>query len=204
MASLGIKKFDDLIGRTDLLEVKPNSHWKAKTTDPKLLLHRPKEADKYATYCVQSQIHKIDSVLDRTLIEKSKNSIEKKEKVSFSLPVKNTDRTAGAMLSYEISKRYGDEGLGEETIAVDFSGSAGQSFGAFLAKGVTFRLHGDANDYLGKGLSGGKIVVVPPKGSTFKPEENIIIGNTVLTERLPVKYISEVLRVNVSVLETAV
>nr|MBP7902203.1 glutamate synthase large subunit [Spirochaetota bacterium] len=180
MASLGIKKFDDLIGRTDLLEVKPNAHWKAKTADPTLLLHRPKEADKYATYCVQNQIHKIDSVLDRTLIEKAKNAIEKKEKVSFSLPVKNTDRTAGAMLSYEISKRYGDDGLGDETIAVDFSGSAGQSFGAFLAKGVTFRLHGDANDYLGKGLSGGKIVVVPPKGSTFKPEENIIIGNTVL------------------------
>ncbi|MBP9022912.1 MAG: glutamate synthase large subunit [Spirochaetes bacterium] len=180
MASLGIKKFDDLIGRTDLLEVKPNAHWKAKTADPKLLLHRPKEADKYATYCVQSQIHKIDSVLDRTLIEKSKNAIEKKEKVSFSLPVKNTDRTAGAMLSYEISKRYGEDGLPEGTLSVDFNGSAGQSFGAFLAKGVTFRLHGDANDYLGKGLSGGKIVVVPPKGSTFKPEENIIIGNTVL------------------------
>ncbi len=180
MASLGIRKFNDLIGRTDLLEVAPNSHWKAKSANPSLLLHRPAEADKYATYCVQDQIHKIDAILDRTLIEKSKNAIEKKEKVSFSVPVKNTDRTAGAMLSYEISKRYGDDGLPEGTLSVDFNGSAGQSFGAFLAKGVTFRLNGDANDYLGKGLSGGKIVVVPPKGSTFKPEENIIIGNTVL------------------------
>jgi glutamate synthase (NADPH/NADH) large chain len=180
MAQLGIRKFNDLIGRTDLLKVRQVDHWKAKHVDPAPVLHRPAEADKYAVYCVEDQVHKIDSILDRTLIEDCKAAIENKEQVKLAYKIKNTDRTIGAMLSYTISLKYGEEALPDETIHVTFEGSAGQSFGAFLAKGVTFRLEGDSNDYFGKGLSGGRLIAVPPKGSTFVPEENIIVGNTVL------------------------
>jgi len=180
MAKLGIKKFNDLIGRTDFLKAKKVDHWKAKKVDVSAILYRPKEAETNATYCVENQIHKIDDVLDRDLIKEAKASIDSKEKVKIKKEITNLDRSCGAMLSYEISSRYGDEGLPENTITANFFGSAGQSFGAFLASGVNFHLDGDANDYLGKGLSGGRITVVPPKKSTFKPEENIIIGNTVL------------------------
>ena len=126
------------------------------------------------------QDHKIDSVLDHDLIKLATPAIEAGAKVKISHMIRNTDRTVGAMLSGRITEKYGAEGLPEGTIIADFKGSAGQSFGAFLVKGVEFRLEGDANDYLGKGLSGGRIIVVPPKGSEFAPEENIIIGNTVL------------------------
>jgi glutamate synthase (NADPH) large chain len=116
--------------------------------------------------------------LDYDLIKDARKAIRGAEKVWISHPIINVDRTTGAMLSGEISRRYGEEGLPDDTIHCTFHGTAGQSFGAFLVKGVTFRLEGDSNDYIGKGLSGGKIIVVPPAGSTFKPEENIIIGNT--------------------------
>jgi glutamate synthase (NADPH/NADH) large chain len=132
------------------------------------------------TYCTQSQIHKIDNILDRQLIEKCQPSLNSKTPSALKSPVKNTDRAVGAMLSWEVSKRFGGQGLPENFITVDFIGSAGQSFGAFLAKGITFRLAGDTNDYLGKGLSGGRIAVAPPAGSGFKSNENIIVGNTVL------------------------
>ncbi|MCP4132642.1 MAG: glutamate synthase subunit alpha, partial [bacterium] len=180
MAQLGIRKFNDLVGRTDLLTQHKTDHWKAKKVDLSRVLYRPEEANTSATYCVESQIHDIDNVPDRTLIEKAKPALDEKKHVDIEMPVNNIDRAVGAMLSSEISVRYGDEGLPDNTIKCTFRGNAGQSFGAFLARGVTFRLEGDSNDYFGKGLSGGRLIAVPSAGSTFAPEENIIIGNTVL------------------------
>jgi glutamate synthase (NADPH/NADH) large chain len=184
MAELGFKKFEELIGRTDLLIQKKSPKAKSAGIDLSALLRREEGPDYIAggqaLHCVADQIHKIKDVLDRSLIEKCRDALEKKIPAAFSSPVKNTDRAVGAMLSYEVSSRFGAYGLPENFITVDFSGSAGQSFGAFLAKGITFRLSGDANDYLGKGLSGGRIAVAPPSGSHFRSEENIIIGNTVL------------------------
>jgi glutamate synthase (NADPH/NADH) large chain len=129
---------------------------------------------------VKAQEHKLSDVLDQSLIVTSKLAIEKAMPVELERVIHNTDRTVGAMLSGEIAKRYGNAGLPVDTIQCTFKGSAGQSFGAFLAHGVTFKLEGDANDYAGKGLSGGKVIIVPPKVSTFKPEDNIIAGNTLL------------------------
>jgi len=182
MASLGIRKFDDLVGRRDLLAVRSIDHWKAKTVDPSLLLYVPEEAKTFAGHCVQSQVYKIEDVLDRTLIERSEAALTQygRMPVVIDMPINNTNRSTGTMLSYEVSTRFGEAGLPDDMIQCNFRGSAGQSFGAFLTKGITFRLEGDANDYFAKGLSGGKVIAVPPAGSTFIPEENIIIGNTVL------------------------
>ena len=138
----------------------------------------PKEADKNSIHNTQANTNPNSNHLDYDLIKEAKPAIKGAEKVWISHKIINVDRTTGAMLSGEISKRYGEAGLPKDTINCTFHGTAGQSFGAFLVKGVTFRLEGDSNDYIGKGLSGGKIVVVPPLGSTFKPEENIIVGNT--------------------------
>ncbi len=181
MAEAGFKKFEDMIGRADLIERRTDiDHWKTKNLDFSSILYVPEEASRFPVRNTQPQDHKIENVLDRTLIEKSEAALQSGEKVTINTVIKNTDRTTGAMLSGRISEKYGAEGLPEGTIRSVFTGSAGQSFGAFLASGVEFRLQGDANDYLGKGLSGGRIVVVPEKASKFKPEENIIIGNTVL------------------------
>jgi glutamate synthase (NADPH) large chain len=181
MAEMGFRKFDDLVGRTDLLEKRTDiDHWKAKTIDISKILYYPKEAKLYATHCICFQKHKIDEVIDHELIKRANKAIKSKQKIWISLPINNTDRTIGAMLSGEITKIHGETGLPEETLNGKFTGSAGQSFGAFLAKGINFTLEGESNDYLGKGLSGGRIIVVPPAASTFKPEENIITGNTVL------------------------
>jgi glutamate synthase (NADPH/NADH) large chain len=182
MAELGIRKFDDLIGRTDLIRKRDMDHWKAGTVSVDRILFRPEQSERNATRCVQDQIHRIDEVLDRKLISRVKQAMKEKKdfNVYTEMPIHNTDRSTGTMLSYEVSKSYGEAGLPDNTIQCVFSGSAGQSFGAFLARGITFRLEGDSNDYLGKGLSGGRIIVVPPKGSAFVPEENIITGNTVL------------------------
>lgn len=181
LADLGFKKFEDIVGRTDLLEVRQDiDHWKAKNIDLSAILYRPVEAEIHATHCVCLQKHKIAEIMDKSLIKIANKGIKNKEKVWISKRIQNTDRTVGAMLSGEIATYHGGKGLPENTINCKFIGSAGQSFGAFLVKGINFLLEGDSNDYLGKGLSGGRIIVVPPKGSTFKPEENIIIGNTVL------------------------
>ncbi|MDR0557217.1 MAG: glutamate synthase large subunit [Treponema sp.] len=184
MASLGIRSFNLLIGRTDLLRRRASGKPKSADVDLSRILEKA-VGPAYmpggdATYCTQAQVHKIDNVLDRRLIEKCLPAIKGKTPVALKLLVKNTDRAVGAMLSYEISRRFGGEGLPDNFITIDFTGSAGQSFGAFLTKGVTFRLAGDANDYLGKGLSGGRIVVAPPARSSFASQENIIVGNTVL------------------------
>ncbi len=181
LAELGYKSLEEIIGRTDLMEQDSTvGNWKTKGIDMSKLLHFPEEAKIYPLHNTTTQKHGIDEVMDWQLIDEAQPALLNQSKVWIAKEIGNTDRTVGAMLSGEVSKRYGELGLPKNTINCKFSGSAGQSFGAFLSRGVSFKLEGDANDYLGKGLSGGKIIVVPPAGSTFKPEENIIIGNTVL------------------------
>lgn len=179
LAEMGFSKFDDIVGRTDLLEINKNvMNWKMKNVDFSKLLYVPKEAEQNAIHNTHKNAKLGENHLDLELIKESKRAIQAGEKVWISRNIVNVDRTVGAMLSGEISRKYGEAGLAKDTINCIFNGTAGQSFGAFLVKGVTFRLVGDSNDYIGKGLSGGKIIVVPPPESTFKPEENIIIGNT--------------------------
>ncbi|MDR1091980.1 MAG: glutamate synthase large subunit [Prevotella sp.] len=181
LAGLGVKSLDEIVGRTDLLKyVQSKDGGKLSKLDLSRLIYFPGEAKENAIRHVKNQEHKLDNVLDEELIATAKPAIDKSMPVQMSRVIRNVDRTVGAMLSGEIAKRYGDAGLPADTIQYSFKGSAGQSFGAFLAHGVTFRLEGDANDYVGKGLSGGKIIIVPPAVATFKPEENIIAGNTLL------------------------
>ncbi len=179
LAEMGFSKFNDIVGRTDLLELNKNVvNWKMKNVDFSKLLYVPIEAQQNPIRNTHKNAKLGENHLDLDLIRESKRAIQAGEKVWISRNIVNVDRTVGAMLSGEISRKYGEAGLAKDTINCMFNGTAGQSFGAFLVKGVTFRLVGDSNDYIGKGLSGGKIVVVPPPESTFKPEENIIIGNT--------------------------
>lgn len=179
LAEMGFTRFEDIVGRTDLLEINQEVvNWKMKNIDFSRLLYVPKEARQNAIHNTYQNEKLSKGHIDFDLIKESKKAIQAGEKVWISRKIVNVDRTVGAMLSGEISKKYGEAGLAKDTINCMFNGTAGQSFGAFLVKGVTFRLVGDSNDYIGKGLSGGKIIVVPPPESTFKPEENIIIGNT--------------------------
>ncbi|MGF1585408.1 MAG: glutamate synthase large subunit [Bacteroidales bacterium] len=181
LAELGVRKFEDIVGRTDLLEKRADIvHWKAKHVDISKMIYFPPEAKIYPLFCQKPQDHKMGEIMDNTLIGLSGKAINKGEKVWISTAIKNTDRAVGTMLSGEITRICMTKELEEDTINARFYGSAGQSFGAFLVRGISFSLEGDANDYLGKGLSGGKIIVTPPEGSTFLPEENIIIGNTIL------------------------
>ena len=181
LAQLGFKTLDEAVGRADLLVRKHYENApKTEKIDLSKLIYVPKESKGYSLKKNVEQDHKLEKVLDRTLIEKSLPALDLGIKVEYKTKVKNTDRTVGAMLSGEIAKRYGQVGLPQDTINITFEGSAGQSFGAFASKGMTLRLEGDANDYLGKGLSGGKVIVTPQKGSTFNPEENIVCGNTSL------------------------
>ncbi len=181
MAKFGFKTFDDMIGRVDLLETAGiKHHWKAKGLDITSILHRPDVPRNTLVRHGLKQDHGIELALDNELISACRNALSKSEPVRFSVDINNTNRSVGTMLSSRIAKKYGMIGLSENTIQIDFIGTAGQSFGAFLAKGITFNLEGDANDYVGKGLSGGRIIIVPQEDSTFKPEENIIIGNVVL------------------------
>jgi glutamate synthase (NADPH/NADH) large chain len=184
MAQLGFRHFDDIVGRSDLLQQVKSPKAKSAGIDLSAILYKETGPDYISggneTHCTQEQIHKISEVLDRTLIEKCRIALDSKTPTAFKQQIHNTDRAVGAMLSYEVSKKFGSAGLPDNFITVDFSGSAGQSFGAFLAPGITFHLQGDTNDYLGKGLSGGRISITPPPGSTFKSNENIIVGNTVL------------------------
>ncbi len=181
MAEMGIAKFDDLVGHCELLEVADLSdHWKAKSLDLSAILYRPAEADKFAIRNVEKQDHGLELSLDHNeLIPRAKPALESGAKVSADLPIVNTNRTVGTTLSGMIAKKYGYAGLPDDTITYKFTGSAGQSFGAFGAKGLTLILEGDANDYVGKGLSGARIAIYPPKASTFKANENIIAGNTI-------------------------
>lgn len=179
MAELGIRKVDDLIGRTDLLEVNQEIvPEKAKGIDFSKILYRPEAGEGDAAYCTVKQDHGIDKVLDKELITLCKDAIEGEKDVNIELPIKNVNRTTGAMLSGAVCMQHGERGLPENTIRCKFTGEAGQSFGAWLAKGITFELEGLANDYVGKGMSGGKIVIYPGKGADYDPEKNILIGNT--------------------------
>ncbi|QIK55787.1 glutamate synthase large subunit [Dysgonomonas sp. HDW5B] len=181
LAALGFTSLDQVVGRTDLLKyVKDNSNSKLSKLDLSRLIYSPEAAKVNAVRQVRGQDHKLEEVMDIELIKTSRPAIEKAMPVELSRAIKNTDRAVGTMLSGEIAKRYGNDGLPTDTIQCTFKGSAGQSFGAFLAHGVTFKLEGDANDYVGKGLSGGKLVIVPPTTSTYKPQDNIIAGNTLL------------------------
>ena len=182
MAQLGFRKFTDMIGRVDCLETNQAiSHWKAQGIDlTPILAPARKPNPEVQVYCTKKQNHGLDLALDNKLIERCRPAIEKRQRVRFDEKIINTNRTVGTMLSHEIAKRWGAELLPDNTIHIKFTGSAGQSFGAFLAEGVTLELEGDANDYVGKGLSGGRVIIYPPKKSQFKPEENILVGNVVL------------------------
>jgi glutamate synthase (NADPH) large chain len=181
LAEMGYRNLDEIIGHAELLERKNiEGNSKIKKVDLSKIMFVPSDRANLVLRHVTNQDHKLDPVLDRELIKKSLPALDLCMPVQIKSRIKNTDRTVGAMLSGEIAKRYGQTGLPTDTIKAYFEGSAGQSFGAFLGKGVYFHLTGEANDYVGKGLSGGKIVIVAPKESTFKPEENIIAGNTLL------------------------
>ncbi|HJT86344.1 MAG TPA: glutamate synthase large subunit [Bryobacteraceae bacterium] len=181
MAQMGFRTFDEMVGRVDMLDArKAIEHWKAKGLDLSMLLYNPPTPSRIARRSVQAQDHGLSQALDYKLIDHARDAIENGTPVEIKVPIRNVHRTVGAMLSGEIARRYGSAGLPDDTIKFQFTGSAGQSFGAFLARGVTLELEGDANDYVGKGLSGGKLIVYPPRNSGFLPEENILIGNVVL------------------------
>ncbi len=179
MAKLGYRTMDEMIGQVDRLELDPNSnHWKAKQLDFSELLHKPDVP--HALYNNGRQDHGLDQVFDMKLLELAAPALEKKQPVRIELPIHNTDRTVGTILGSEVSLKFGDAGLPEDTIDIHLTGSAGQSLGAFCTNGISITVTGDANDYCGKGLSGGKIVVRVPEDCDFKPGENTIAGNVVL------------------------
>jgi len=181
MAKLGFRTVEEMVGRVDKLKVRDNiDHWKAKTLDLSPILVKPETLPGDHPYQCATQDHGLDKALDNQLIDLSKDAIENGSKVSGTLPIVNLNRTVGATLSGKIAAKYGEEGLPDETINFTFQGSAGQSFGAWVVKGVTFKVEGDANDYFGKGLSGGRLVITPPPGSDYEASENIIIGNVAL------------------------
>ena len=181
MAELGFRTVAEMVGRVDKLETrKAVDHWKASGIDLSKLLTVPDRAQRVQTYCCIDQDHGLDKALDHQLIAQAQPAIENGTPVHISLPVRNSNRTVGAMLSGRVARKYGEDGLPDSTIDVELEGSAGQSFGAFLAPGVSIRLAGDTNDYMGKGIGGGRLVIVPPNGSGFVPEDNIIIGNVAL------------------------
>ena len=181
MAQLGIRTFDEMIGRTELLDMKKGmEHWKAKKLDFTRIFHQPAMPPEVARRHVENQDHGLDKALDRKLIKRAEPALERGESVSFITPVRNVNRTIGAMLSGEVARRYGHAGLPDDTIHVQCNGVAGQSFGAFLAKGITLDLVGDANDYVGKGLSGGRIIVRSPNDFRGFGPDHIIAGNTVM------------------------
>ncbi|MEG9295474.1 glutamate synthase large subunit [Mangrovibacillus sp. Mu-81] len=179
MAQLGFRTINEMIGRTDVLQSNEAiDHWKAKGLDLSALLHQPDVPEKVSRYAVRKQDHELEKTFDyQELIPRCRKAIENKEPIEVSTAIRNINRVTGTMLGSEITKRYGAEGLPEDTIRLKFTGSAGQSFGAYIPKGLTLRLVGDANDFVGKGLSGGKIIVHPDPTSTFVPERNTIIGN---------------------------
>ncbi len=185
MAQLGFRKIDEMVGRSDMIEARPAvDHWKAKGLDFSSILYTPPLPARISRRCTTKQDHGLDEALDFKLIDHARDAINAdpadRSPIEIKLPIRNVHRTVGAMLSGEIARAHGAKGLPDNTIKFKFTGSAGQSFGAFLARGVTLELEGDANDYVGKGLSGGRILVYPSKASTFVAAENILIGNVVL------------------------
>jgi len=181
MARLGVRKLNDLIGRSDLIDMKKGiEHWKARGLDFSRIFYQPQVSAETARFNCEKQDHGLEKALDHRLIELAMPALERKEKVSIDIPIRNINRTVGTMLSNQVAQRYGHEGLPDDTIRVRLAGSAGQSFGAFLAKGITLDLIGETNDYCGKGLSGGRISVQPSPKFRGEPTDNIITGNVVL------------------------
>ena len=181
MAKLGFRTVNEMVGRVDKIDAAvADVHWKAKGIDLSSILYSPTLPSRVARRKVQAQDHGLDKALDHQLIAKAAPALESKTPVTGSFAIRNVHRTVGAMLGGEIARRYGSAGLPDGTIHFRFTGSAGQSFGAFVPNGVTLELEGDSNDYLGKGLSGGRIIAYPPKTSSFLPEESILVGNVVL------------------------
>lgn len=181
MASVGVKTVNELVGRTDLLSYnRSKASDRVGMLDLSPILENPYASAERAQFKMDDQNHKLEKVLDRQLIELSLGALEKQEITRFTLKINNQNRSTGAMLSGEVAKRYGAQGLAEDTIGIEFKGAAGQSFGAFLASGITFDLEGEANDYVGKGLSGGKLIIYPYLTSEFKASENVVIGNVAL------------------------
>ena len=181
MAELGFRTVNEMVGKVEMLKFRKDvGHWKYKSVDLSPILYKEPADESVGQFKAVAQDHVIEDVLDRKLIKKAMNTLETGKQYTSVVSIKNTDRAVGAMLSYEISKRYKGAGLPDGTLVYRFNGSAGQSFGVFLTKGVTFILRGEANDYFGKGLSGGKLVVSPDEKATFDPSENSIIGNVAL------------------------
>src|SRR5262249_3157217 len=175
---MGFRTVDEMVGRVEMLDSRPAAeHWKARGLDLSAILYNPPLPSRVERHCVHAQDHGLKDALDHHLIEQARPALEERRPGKMSFPIRNGHRPVGTMLSGEIARRYGADGLPNDTIQVQLTGSAGQSFGAFLAKGATLSLEGDANDYAGKGLSGGRLIVFPPKGSTFAAEENILVGN---------------------------
>ncbi|MEX2600522.1 MAG: glutamate synthase large subunit [Balneolaceae bacterium] len=178
MAKLGFRTIDEMVGRTDKLKQKKVSHWKGKDLDLSTILYRPDVSDKVGRRCLIKQDHGLENALDiQTLMDICEPALANGEPVRAKLPIKNINRVVGTIVGSEITRRFGRDGLPEDTIHLNFKGSAGQSFGAFIPKGMTLELEGDANDYFGKGLSGGKLILYPDRDAKFKSEENIIVGN---------------------------
>ncbi|MDQ3832972.1 MAG: glutamate synthase large subunit [Actinomycetota bacterium] len=181
MASLGFRKFEEMVGRSDKLKTKEAiEHWKARGVDLSAIFYVPEKAKDVPIRRVEDQDHHLDQALDNQLIERCRRALEDGEPVRFEVPIVNTRRTVGGMLSGEVARRYGNEGLPDDTVRIDFKGVAGQSFGAWLTRGLTFCLEGTTNDYVGKGLSGGRLVVYPSPDAAYEPEKSIVIGNVAL------------------------
>ncbi len=181
MAAMGYRSVDEIIGRSDLLDMRRAiDHYKARGLDFSAIFYRPEVGADVATRRVADQDHGLDKALDQELLPLAKPALAKGKKVAIEMPIRNVNRTVGTILGSELTRKYGLSGLPDDTITIRFDGSAGQSFGAFVPRGITMFLEGDSNDYAGKGLSGGKLIIYPPKASTFVPEENIIIGNVAL------------------------
>jgi glutamate synthase (NADPH/NADH) large chain len=181
MAKLGFRTVNEMIGRSDKLDMRQAiSHWKAKGLDFSRILYKPEVGSDVAVYNCEKQEHGLENALDQSLIKQAKPALENRTPIKITIPINNSNRTFGTMLSGEVAKRYGHEGLPEDTIHIKATGCAGQSFGAFVAHGVTIELVGEANDYVGKGLSGGRLIIYPPQECPIIAEDNIIVGNTVL------------------------
>jgi glutamate synthase (NADPH/NADH) large chain len=180
MAQLGFRSVDEMVGHVEVLDVQPAvDHWKASNLDISPILAVGENRYDQSLHCTTGQDHGLESALDVRLIELAQNAIDTGTPVRFEVPVRNVNRTVGTLLGHEITRRHRGAGLADDTITIDFTGSAGQSFGAFVPSGVTMRLHGDANDYVGKGLSGGRLIIAPPPGSPFVAEEQVIAGNVI-------------------------
>jgi len=181
MAQLGFRTMAEMVGRADRLEMRTAlAHWKTKGVDLSRILHQPEVEAGAARHCVTTQDHGLGQALDVQLLARAASALDEQRPVEIDMPIRNVHRTVGTQLGSAVTRRYGSAGLPEDTIRVHFTGSAGQSFGAFLPHGITLALEGDANDFWGKGLSGGKLIVYPPRKSTFASHENVIIGNVSL------------------------